>query len=46
MAVTATGFPDPASLSDVESLLDVAESAAALVRRAIAKQPPTGEKQP
>jgi hypothetical protein len=31
--VTQAGFPDPASLHDVESLLDVGESAAAVVRR-------------
>lgn len=38
LAATAGGFPDPAGITDVESLLDTAESAAALVRRAIPTQ--------
>ena len=41
-ATIAGGFPDPASITDVESLLDTAESAAALVRRTIGEQPAPG----
>jgi hypothetical protein len=38
---SAAGFPDPASLGDVEALLDIAESVAALVRRTF-PHPPEG----
>ena len=34
-----TGFPDPANLQNVEALLDIGESAAALVERTLPQTP-------